>query len=147
MTDTDPSTGDGSLAPADGPGADFPGTLIERLGIRLIDSGPDRVVARMPVAGNTQPYGLLHGGATASLCETVASLGTALAAGPGKVVVGIELNVNHLRSVRDGFVTATGTPVHIGRSTAVWDMRVEDDQGRPVAVSRLTLVIRDAPAG
>jgi uncharacterized protein (TIGR00369 family) len=123
--------------------APFEGTLIERLGIEIVEAGPDRVVARMPVDGNTQPYGLLHGGATASLCETVASFGTALAAGPGRLVVGIELNVNHLRAVRSGSVTATGLPVHIGRSTAVWDMKVHDDNGELVAVSRLTLVIRE----
>jgi uncharacterized protein (TIGR00369 family) len=121
----------------------FAGTLIERLGIEIVEAGPDRVVAQMPVEGNTQPYGLLHGGATASLCETVASFGTALAAGPGRLVVGIELNVNHLRAVRDGFVTATGLPLHMGRSTAVWDMKVHDDKGVLVAVSRLTLVIRE----
>jgi len=121
----------------------FAGTLIERLGIEIVEAGPDRVVARMPVDGNTQPYGLLHGGATASLCETVASFGTALAAGPGRLVVGVELNVNHLRAVRGGSVTATGLPLHIGRSTAVWDMKVHDDEGNLVAVSRLTLVIRE----
>ncbi len=121
----------------------FAGTLIERLGIEIVEAGPDRVVARMPVDGNTQPYGLLHGGATASLCETVASFGTALAAGPGRLVVGVELNVNHLRAVRGGSVTATGLPLHIGRSTAVWDMKVHDDKGSLVAVSRLTLVIRE----
>ena len=121
----------------------FAGTLIERLGIEIVQAGPDRVVARMPVDGNTQPYGLLHGGATASLCETVASFGTALAAGPGRLVVGVELNVNHLRAVRGGSDTATGLPLHIGRSTAVWDMKVHDDEGNLVAVSRLTLVIRE----
>jgi 1,4-dihydroxy-2-naphthoyl-CoA hydrolase len=125
-------------------GGGFAGTLIETLGLEFLESGPDRVVARIPVKGNTQPYGLLHGGATAALCETIASFGTALAAGPGKLVVGIELNVNHIRAVREGFVTAIGTPLHIGRATAVWDMKVHDDEGRLVAVSRLTLAIRDA---
>jgi uncharacterized protein (TIGR00369 family) len=118
------------------------GTLIERLGIEILEAGPERFVARMPVAGNTQPYGVLHGGATASLCETLASMGTALLKGPEFLVMGIELNVNHLRSVRDGYVSATGEPVHVGRSTAVWDMRVHDDEGRLIAVSRLTLAIR-----
>ena len=118
------------------------GTLIERLGIEYVEAGPERFVARMPVAGNTQPYGVLHGGATAALCETLASMGTALLVGPEAVVMGIELNVNHIRAVREGYVTATGTPLHVGRSTAVWDMRVEDDAGRLVAVSRLTLAVR-----
>jgi 1,4-dihydroxy-2-naphthoyl-CoA hydrolase len=125
------------------PEGDFAGTLIETLGLEFLESGPDRVVARIPVKGNTQPYGLLHGGATAALCETVASFGTALSAGPGKLVVGVELNVNHIRAVRDGYVTATGTPLHVGKTTAVWDMKVHDDEGRLIAVSRLTLAIRD----
>jgi uncharacterized protein (TIGR00369 family) len=117
---------------------------MEKLGLEVLEVAPDRIVARMPVAGNTQPYGLLHGGATAALCETVASYGTALAVGPDHLVMGIELNVNHLRSVRQGSVTATGTPLHVGRSTAVWNMEVRDDEDRLVAVSRLTLAIREA---
>jgi uncharacterized protein (TIGR00369 family) len=120
------------------------GTLIRTIGLEFLQSGPDSVVARIPVEGNTQPYGVLHGGATAALCETVASFGTALAAGPGKLAMGIELNVNHIRAVRRGYVTATGTPLHIGKTTAVWDMKVHDDEGRLIAVSRLTLAIRDA---
>jgi 1,4-dihydroxy-2-naphthoyl-CoA hydrolase len=126
------------------PSGETLGTLIETLGLEFLESRPDRVVARIPVKGNTQPYGVLHGGATAALCETVASFGTALAAGPDKVVMGVELNVNHIRAVREGYVTATGTPLHLGRTTAVWDMRVHDDDGRLVAVSRLTVAIRDA---
>jgi 1,4-dihydroxy-2-naphthoyl-CoA hydrolase len=126
------------------PSGETLGTLMETLGLEFLESRPDRVVARIPVKGNTQPYGVLHGGATAALCETVASFGTALAAGPDKVVMGVELNVNHIRAVREGHVTATGTPLHLGRSTAVWDMRVHDDDGRLVAVSRLTVAIRDA---
>src|SRR5439155_16399291 len=97
--------------------ADWAGTLIERLGIQLVEAAPERVVARMRVAGNTQPYGLLHGGATAALCETIASFGAALIAGPERVVMGIELNVNHLRPVTSGYVTATGVPLHAGRTT------------------------------
>jgi uncharacterized protein (TIGR00369 family) len=119
------------------------GTLIEKLRLEFLEASTDRVVARIPVEGNTQPYGVLHGGATAALCETVASIGSAVAAGPDKLVVGIELNVNHIRAVRDGHVTATGTPLHMGRTTAVWEMKVHDDHGRLVAVSRLTVAIRD----
>jgi uncharacterized protein (TIGR00369 family) len=120
------------------------GALMRKLGLEFLEAGPERLVARIPVEGNTQPYGVLHGGATAALCETVASFGTALAAGPGKLVMGIELNVNHIRAVRDGHVTATGVPLHVGKTTAVWDMKVHDDEGRLVAVSRLTVAIRDA---
>ena len=118
--------------------------LAERLGIEWVAISGDRVVARMPVEGNVQPYGILHGGATAALCETVASVGTAVRAGADKRVTGIELNINPLRAVSAGFVTATGTPLHLGRTTSVWDMRVEDEGGRLVAVSRLTLAIREA---
>jgi uncharacterized protein (TIGR00369 family) len=120
------------------------GTLIEHLGIEFLEAEPGRVVARMPVEGNVQPDGLLHGGATAALCETIASFGTALVAGPDHLVVGIELNINHLRGVRRGHVTATGVPLHVGRSTAVWSMEVRDDEDRLVAASRLTLAVRPA---
>jgi len=118
--------------------------LAERLGIEWLEISGDRVVARMPVEGNVQPYGILHGGATAALCETVASVGTAVQVGAEKRVTGVELNINHLRAVTEGSVTATGVPLHVGRTTAVWDMRVHDDNGRLIAASRLTLAIRDA---
>ena len=119
------------------------GTMLQRIGLEYVEMSQERVVARIPVEGNTQPYGVLHGGATAALCETIGSVGTAVIVGLDKLVMGIELNVNHIRSVRTGHVTATGTPLHVGRSTAVWDMQVRDDEGRLVAVSRLTLAIRE----
>jgi uncharacterized protein (TIGR00369 family) len=123
------------------------GTMIAGIGIEYLEVGGDRVVARLPVDRNTQPYGLLHGGATAALCETIGSIGTAMAVGLEKIVTGIELNVNHLRGVRGGYVTGVGVPVHVGRTTAVWDIRVADDDDRLVAVGRLTLVIRDRAPG
>jgi 1,4-dihydroxy-2-naphthoyl-CoA hydrolase len=122
------------------------GSLLPKIGLEFLEANGERVVARVPVEGNTQPYGLLHGGATATLCETIASIGTAIAVGPDKLVMGIELNVNHLRAVRSGHIIGTGVPLHVGRSTAVWDIRVEDDEGRLVAASRLTLAIRDRQA-
>jgi uncharacterized protein (TIGR00369 family) len=124
----------------------FPAPLVDKIGLEWTEVGPDRVVAQIPVEGNTQPYGQLHGGATASLCETVGSIGAAFGAGMDRLVVGTTLTVNHLRAVRDGHVTATGVPLHTGRTTAVWDMRVTDDDGRLVAVARLTLAILDAPS-
>jgi uncharacterized protein (TIGR00369 family) len=123
------------------------GTLMERLGLRWVEIGLDRVVATMPVEGNTQPYGVLHGGATAALCETVGSVGTSVHTGLDRRPVGIQLSVNHLRSVRDGSITAIGVPLHVGRSTALWDVRVEDESGRLVASGRLTLAIRDGVPG
>jgi uncharacterized protein (TIGR00369 family) len=115
---------------------------MERLGLEFLEVGPDRVVARIPVEGNTQPYGLLHGGATAALCETVGSVGTAIAIGAERRTVGLALTVNHLRTSRHGFVTAVGEPVHIGDTIAVWDVRVSDDADHVVAVGRITLAIR-----
>jgi uncharacterized protein (TIGR00369 family) len=143
MTVVDPS----GVAPSTGLGPDESGALAPKLGMEFLELGPDRVVARIPVEGNTQPYGILHGGATAALCETVASIGTALRVGLDEKVVGIELNVNHIRAVRDGYITATGVPLHVGKSTAVWDVRVHDDDGNLVAASRLTLVIRHPNGG
>jgi uncharacterized protein (TIGR00369 family) len=118
------------------------GTLMERLRIQWLEVTPERVVASMPVEANTQIYDVLHGGATAALCETVASLGTAMIVGKDILAMGVQLSVNHIRAVREGTVVATGTPVHIGRTTAVWDIRVEDSDNNLVAVSRLTLVLR-----
>lgn len=123
------------------------GTFLERIELEWLEVGLDRLVARIPVAGNTQPYGILHGGATAALCETVGSFGTSIHVGLERRPVGIQLSVNHLRAVREGHVTATGVPLHVGRTTALWDLRVEDDEGRLVAVARLTLAIRDAAPG
>lgn len=119
------------------------GTLMERIGIEWLDIGLERVVARIPVDGNTQVYGQLHGGATAALCESVGSIGTAVATGLEKIVVGIQLSVNHLRAVSEGFITATGVPLRIGRTLALWDMRVHDEQDRLIASATLTVAIRD----
>ena len=120
------------------------GTMMDRLGIEWLEIGTARVVARMPVDGNTQVYGQLHGGATAALCESVGSFGTAVVAGLDRRVVGIQLSINHLRAVRQGHVTATGVPLRVGRSVAVWEMRVTDDDGELVASATLTVAIRDA---
>ncbi len=117
------------------------GPLMAKLGLEWLEVTPERIVARIPVESNTQPYGLLHGGATAALCETIGSFGAAIVAGPDSLPVGIELNVNHIRATRAGHVTATGVPLHSGRRTAVWDMTVHDDDGRLVAVGRLTLAL------
>ena len=117
------------------------GTLMEALGIVFTELGDGYLRATMPVDARThQPYGLLHGGASVALAETLGSSAGALLAG-GSAVVGLEINANHLRAVREGTVTGTTRPVHIGRSTQVWEIRIEDAQARLVCVSRLTLAV------
>lgn len=122
-----------------------PGTLLETLGIVVTEASPRRVVATMPVGpANHQPYGLLHGGASVALAETVASIGSALRPDGGtQRAVGLEINANHVRSVRSGLVTAVATPIHQGRSTQVWGIEIRDEQGRLVCVSRCTVAILD----
>jgi 1,4-dihydroxy-2-naphthoyl-CoA hydrolase len=120
------------------------GTLIERLGIALTEVGAERTTGTMPVAGNTQPAGLLHGGATASLAETLASVAAQQHAGPGRAAVGLELNATHHRGVRSGTVHGVAVALHLGRSTAAYEIVVTDDDGRRVCTARLTCMILDA---
>ena len=119
--------------------------MAKAIGIKLTTLTPDLVVATMPVDERTrQPFGLLHGGASAALAETVASLGAWMNIdAETQAAVGVELNSNHLRSKRDGLVTATATPLHKGRATHVWDVRINDEEGKLVCASRCTLVIID----
>jgi len=121
-------------------------TAITALGIVFTEIGPDFLRATMPVDGRThQPFGLLHGGASALLAETLGSTAGGLAAPDGHGVVGIEINANHLRGVRSGTVTGTTRPLHVGRSTQVWEIRVEDAAGKLVCISRLTLAVVPKP--
>jgi 1,4-dihydroxy-2-naphthoyl-CoA hydrolase len=117
--------------------------MISLLEIEIIEATVDRVVATMPVQAKVhQPFGLLHGGASVALAETVASLGAYLnVMDSGMGAVGIEINANHLRGKRDGIVTATATPIHKGRSTHVWQVEIRDEEGKMVCVSRCTLAI------
>lgn len=123
------------------------GTAMEPLGIVFSELGQDYLRATMPVDARTrQPYGLLHGGASVLLAETLGSTAGGLCVGEDEGVVGIEINANHLASVREGVVTGTARPLHVGRSTQVWDIRIEDAAGRLACTSRLTLaVIRRRP--
>ena len=123
------------------------GTLAHRMGIKILSASGSEVVATMPVAGNVQPYGLLHGGASCVLAETAGSLGAALHAGGGRVVVGIEISATHHRGARDGQVTAVATLVHGGRTLATYDIVISDAAGRRVCTSRLTCLIRDRVPG
>jgi uncharacterized protein (TIGR00369 family) len=122
------------------------GTAMRPLGIEFTEIGPDYVRATMPVDERTrQPYGLLHGGASVLLAETLGSTAGGLCVGPGQGVVGIEINANHLAGVRDGKVIGTARPLHVGRSTQVWEIRIEDERGRLACVSRLTLAVVERP--
>jgi uncharacterized protein (TIGR00369 family) len=119
------------------------GTLIETLGIEITEIGHGRVVATMPVDHRThQPFGLLHGGASVALAETVASIGAyVLVDHETESVAGLEINANHIRVVRSGTVTATGTVLHRGKTTMVWDIKITDEQQRLVCVSRCTIAV------
>src|SRR6266496_4227448 len=111
--------------------------LADALGIEVLELTPTRVIATMPVDDRTrQPFGILHGGASVALAETIASLGGAVNVDLDRfVVVGVEINANHLRAKKDGVVTGTGTPIHVGRSTQVWEVRIVDENDRPICVS------------
>ena len=122
-------------------------TAVERLGIEFLEVGDDHLRARVPVDGRTrQPYGILHGGVSVVLAETLGSCGAAYAAPEGHRAVGLDINANHLRSVTSGWVTGTARPVHVGRTTQVWQIDLHDEQGRPTCVSRLTMAVL-APQG
>jgi 1,4-dihydroxy-2-naphthoyl-CoA hydrolase len=123
------------------------GTLAETMGISIVSASAAEVVATMPVAGNVQPFGLLHGGASCVLAETVGSLGAALHAGPGRAVVGIEISATHHRGARDREVTAVARLVHGGRTLASYDIVISDADGHRVCTSRLTCLIRDTVPG
>ena len=129
-------------------GVDLPalfsaGHLGTRMGVQIVEASAERVVGTMPVEGNTQPYGLLHGGASAVLAETLGSVGSMLHAGSSKIAVGVDLNCTHHRGVRSGLVTGVATPLHRGRSTATYEIVISDEQGRRVCSARLTCLLRD----
>ena len=121
-----------------------PGALAERMGIVLHEVSVERVIASMPVAGNTQPYGLLHGGASAVLAETAGSLHAAVHAGAGNQAVGLDISCTHHRSATSGMVTATSTPLSLGKTIASLSISIVDDEDRLVCSARLTCLIRQA---
>jgi uncharacterized protein (TIGR00369 family) len=137
-----------STTPSD-PKQTLASTLVDTLGIEIIERDRQRVVARMPVGPRVhQPFGILHGGASVALAETVASMAGWLNVDQSKEsVVGLEINANHLRAKRDGVVTAVATPLHIGRRTHVWEIRITDEQDKPVCISRCTLAVVPLAAG
>jgi 1,4-dihydroxy-2-naphthoyl-CoA hydrolase len=122
------------------------GSMSEYLGIRFTEIGPDYLKASMPVDHRTvQPFGLLHGGASVTLAETLGSVGANCCVdGSRFYCVGQEVNANHIRSARDGHVTGTARPIHLGGRTQVWEIRIEDDRGRLTCISRLTVAVVEA---
>ncbi|WP_157245473.1 PaaI family thioesterase [Nonomuraea typhae] len=113
------------------------------MGIEILHASPERVVGRMPVEGNTQPYGLLHGGASVVLAESLGSIGAAIHAGEGRIAVGIEINATHHRSAKSGHVTGVATRLHGGRSLATFEVVITDDAERRVCTSRITCMLME----
>jgi 1,4-dihydroxy-2-naphthoyl-CoA hydrolase len=119
-------------------------TLSETLGMEVTELGPDHLTMRMPVDHRTkQPFGVLNGGASLALAESAGSMAGNMVVSKEKYCAGLEINANHLRAVRDGWVHATATPIHLGGKTQVWDIRIKDDHGHLVCISRLTLAVLD----
>jgi 1,4-dihydroxy-2-naphthoyl-CoA hydrolase len=119
------------------------GALGQRMGLNLLEASSDRVVGSLPVEGNTQPYGILHGGASCVLAEQLGTIAAMLHAGPGKVAMGIELNASHHRAVASGHITGVATAITRGGTLASYEILISDDEGRRVCTARLTCVIRD----
>jgi 1,4-dihydroxy-2-naphthoyl-CoA hydrolase len=123
-------------------------SLVDHIGIRITEIGDDFLRGTMPVDARTkQPFGLLHGGASVALAESLGSLaGTMCLDATKEMAVGLDINANHVRAVADGVVTGTARPLHVGRSTQVWEIRIEDEQERLVCISRLTLAVVPRPS-
>lgn len=120
------------------------GALNERMGIELVEISAERVVATMPVEGNTQPYGLLHGGASVVLAETLGSVGSALHGYPDRLSVGVDINATHHRSATSGTVTGTATAIHLGRQMAAYEVVITDERGKRICTSRITCALMPA---
>ena len=118
------------------------GALMDKMGMEILEAAPQRVVARIPVEGNSQSIGLLHGGASAALAETIASLGAWLQ-NPDKITLGVDIKVNHLRPASAGWVTGTGTPLQSGKTLSVWEIRISDDSGALTAFATCTIALRE----
>ncbi|MEK6440892.1 PaaI family thioesterase [Pseudonocardia sp. T1-2H] len=121
--------------------------LAEKMGIEIVSRSLEEVVGRMPVAGNRQPYGLMHGGASGVLAETLGSTLSALHALPERFPVGVELACTHHRAATDGWVTGVARPLHVGRSTSTTEIVLTDDQGRRICTAKLTCLHRDTLPG
>lgn len=117
------------------------GALNERMGVELVEASVDRVVGTMPVDGNTQPYGLLHGGASVVLAETLGSMGSAIHAHPDRYPVGVDINATHHRAATIGTVTGIATPIHLGRTMASWEIVITNEAGQRLCTSRITCAL------
>jgi uncharacterized protein (TIGR00369 family) len=117
------------------------GLLDQKMGIELLEASPQRLVARMPVEGNTQPLGLLHGGANVVLAESLGSIGTALHAGPDRMIVGVDINATHHKSARSGFVTGTATAISLGKTMCSYQIEIENEDGQRTCTARITCLI------
>lgn len=122
------------------------GALAEKMGIEFTEFSVERSVGTMPVVGNTQPVGIVHGGAYVVLGESLGSMSANLHAGPGKLAVGVDINATHTRSASAGTVTGVCTPIHLGRSITVHEIVITDDEGRRCSTIRITNMIKDLPA-
>jgi uncharacterized protein (TIGR00369 family) len=121
------------------------GRLNDKMGVELVEVSAERVVATMPVEGNTQPFGLLHGGASVVLAETLGSIGSAIHAYPEKVAVGVDINATHHRAATTGIVTGVATAVHLGRTSTSYEIVITDERGKRVCTSRITCALVPAP--
>jgi len=141
MTDAPVSLADLSIADFVAAMPQGMGALNERMGIELTEISAERVVATMPVEGNTQPYGLLHGGASVVLAETLGSVGSAIHAYPDAVSVGVDINATHHRAATSGTVTGVATAIHLGRTMASYEVVITDERGKRVCTSRITCAL------
>lgn len=139
MANAETTVGDGTPQ-----GMSFEGTLPERMGIVVLEASPERIVATMPVEGNTQPYGLLHGGASVVLAETLGSIGAAMHAGRlfNGIAVGVDINATHHKAVKTGTVTGVATPIRLGGMIASYEIVITDESGDRVCTARLTCALR-----
>lgn len=117
------------------------GALDKKMGIEITEASPQRLVGRMPVEGNTQPFGLLHGGANVVLAESLGSVGTHLHAGPSRRIVGIEISASHHKSATEGYVTAVATAVSLGKTLCTYNVEITNDKGEKTCTARITCLI------
>ena len=117
------------------------GLLDQKMGIEILEASPERLVGRMPVEGNTQPIGLLHGGANVDLAESLGSIGTALHAGPDRMIVGVDINATHHKSARSGYVTGVATAISLGRTLCSYQIEITNEDGQRTCTARITCLI------